>query len=288
MNKNAIVILANNLDFLQVQFDNLPTLSNCDYIICTEDRIGDADKVDKLRAIVGNDTQILLATDIVNEFAKIQDTPFLHSYTMGMNILLQWYMFTHTDYDKILFTEEDVILTEGVSDIFNEDHCLFYTWSMSSQTRDYAKLNASVKAYVDEFSRMYDLHIDESNYLDLWKNTHISSGQRLYVRDTFDMAYYVDSLCKFFNSQIFENCWLNRKTHRTGYLDERFEGFYAYKTGILNNDIKPYTLLEIAKPEKVDIEKYTKLKRCKGIWHNATVNQKANWYKALKKHHKIK
>lgn len=285
MHENAVVILANNIDFLRVQVRNLPKL-DADYIVCAETRIGTS--IDEIRKVVGESVKIIDSQDVIEDFRHIVETAFLHSYTMGMNILLQWYVFTHFDYQKVLFTEEDVILTEGVNEIFKEDHCLFYTWSMSSQTQDYTKLNKSAKAYVDEFNKLFDLGINAENYRDLWKNTHISSGQRLYVRDTFDMDYYVECLTKFFKSIVLDKCWLNRKTHRTGYLDERFEGFYAYKTGILNSDIQPYTVLEISKPEKVDFTKYNKIQRCKGIWHNATVNQKTKWYQCLKEHNLIK
>jgi hypothetical protein len=293
--KNAIVILANNYSLLQTQVDNLPELE-CDYIVCAETRIGtDLEKISQIlrtsvlndQKILGTNVFILDSQDIVKEFSKIIETSFLHNYTMGMNILLQWYMHNYYNYEKVIFTEEDVILTPNVENIFQEDHCLFYTWGMSAQCGIYDKLSRLVREYVDEWDKLFDLKLNSENYEDIWKNTHLSSGQRMYVRGTYNIKKYTDYLVKFFNSKVFEDRWLNRRTHRTGYLDERFEGFFAYKTDILNNDIKPYTYLEIGKPEKANISKYNKIEKCKGIWHNATINQKQKWIDALKLHGKI-
>lgn len=287
-NKNTIVILSNNYDLLQAQIDNLPSNDlfnqhNCDYIICIESRIGT--DVDVIKSIVKDRAAFIIdSADVVAAFANnIHKSDFLYEYTMGMNILLQWYMFTYYSYDKVLFTEDDVILTNNVFNIFtNLNKCAFYIWKTLVVPSDhYARATKKTVQYYDEFSRIFNLHINKDNFGTIWNSTHLSSGQRLYVRDTFDMQYYIHCLIEFFDSTIFRQKYASRKTHRYGYLDERFEGFYAYSSGILNNDMKPYTSLEIGKP-KIDFNKYNRIKNCGGIWHNATVNNKLEWIKQLK------
>lgn len=284
MQKNAIVILANNLDLLKAQIDNLPKL-DCDYIICNETRIGN--KLPEIKAMAPKGTKFLDSKKIVKEFAKLQDTPFLHEYTMGMNILLQWYVFKFMKYDKVVFTEEDVILNENINKIFDEEKCLYYTWNISAQTKPYDELVGLNKKYVDELDKMFNIHFNSENYLDIWHNAHLASGQRYYVRGKFNLDKYEKKLLQFYRSEVMRECWSSRRTHRSFYMDERFEGFFAYYTKILNHGMKPYTCIEIAKPEKKDISKYNAIQRCGGIWHNATVSNKLKWIEELRKNGKI-
>lgn len=284
MSKNAIVILANNLKLLKAQIDNLPKL-NCDYIICNETRIGN--KIQEIKAIAPKGTQIIDSKDVVNAFAKLQDTFFLHEYTMGMNILLLWYIFKFTDYDKVLFTEEDVLLNEKINSIFDENECLFYTWTFSAQSKPYRELSGLNKQYVDALDQIFGLAFNAENYQDIWLHSHISSGQRFYVRNKFDLDLYEKKLILFYKNKVIRSCWNNRKSFRSYYIDERFEGFFAYSTKILNNKLMPYTYLEISKPEKKDISKYNMISKCGGIWHNATTSNKILWIEYLKKYGKI-
>lgn len=282
--KNAIVILANNIELLKAQIDNLPKL-NCDYIICNETRIGN--KINEIKNIAPF-AIIIDSIDVINKFSKLYSSDFLNDYTMGMNILLQWYIFKFFNYDKVLFTEEDVIFTDNINNIFNEDKCLFYTWGISASTKPYNELKNRDKAYVDAWDKMFNIHFTNDNYLDIWKKYHLASGQRYYVRDKFDLKLYEQKLIEFYSNEVFHECWVNRRTHRSYYIDERFEGFFVYSTGIINNEIKPYTYIEIAKPEKVNIDKYNAIEKCGGIWHNATVSNKLKWIEILKQNNKIK
>lgn len=282
--KKAIVILANDLDLLKAQVDNLPEL-DCDYIICNETRIGN--KLKEIQSIAPKNTILIDSADVIKEFIKIQDTPFLHEYTMGMNILLQWYVFKILKYDKVLFTEEDVILNEKINRIFEEDKCLFYTWVISAQTKAYNELSGKNADYVHELDKVFEIGFNSDNYLDLWKKTHLASGQRYYVKDKFNLNIYEEKLKDFYRSEVFRECWNGRRTHRSFYMDERFEGFFAYSTGILNHGMKPYTYIEIAKPEKKDISKYNCIEKCGGLWHNATVSNKHKWINALRSNNKI-
>lgn len=274
---NAVCILANNMDFFKHQAENY--LPECDILVCNETRIGN--KIDEIKTLLPR-AIIIDSQDVVKEFSKICDTPFLHSYTMGMNILLQWYVFKHYNYDKVLFTEEDVLFTPDIMNIFNEDHNLFCVWTFSACCTNYDKLKDLKKEYVDEFDKIFNLNFTSENFGYIWKNTHIASGQRLYIRDKFDIDTYIKYLIAFYSSKVFEACWDRRKSHRSYYLDERFEGFYAYKLGYLNGDIWKYTYLELRKPEKVDFNKYKKIKTCGGIWHNAAMSHKYKWYENLK------
>lgn len=281
--KNAIVILANDMELLKAQVDNLPAL-NCDYIICNETRIGN--KIDEIKKMIPS-AIIIDSADVIKEFSKLHTSEFLNDYTMGMNILLQWYVFKFMDYDRVLFTEEDVILNEKVNSIFNEDKCLFYCWAISASTKPYNELKSKDFNYVNALDKLFNINFTADNYLEIWKNAHLASGQRYYVRDKFDLQLYEQKLIAFYSNETFHNCWLNRRNHRSYYIDERFEGFFAYSSGIINNGMRPYTYIEIAKPEKRDISKYNCIQKCGGIWHNATVSNKHKWIDALKLNKKI-
>lgn len=261
---NKIVILANDINQLEAQFVNLPKLKS-EYIIVNETRLGN--KVDEIKALADKhniNAQVVDGQIIVDKFKKkVIDNQFVDDYTMGLNILLPWY------FGEALYTEEDVILSDGIEDVFSLTSSAFVTSTIS------ASGSANVRV---EFEKLFMPFTDAE-----WVKTHTMSGQR-YYKD-FDLDLYEKRLYDFYNSEFLHNFWLKRRTHRSGFLDERFESCFAYETGILNNDLSKFTQIEIRKPEKVNFDKY-KIK--KPLWHNATVSNKLKWLDALRKQGLIK
>lgn len=288
--KKAIAVLATNMDYLKALIDNLPKL-DCDLIICNESRIGN--KIPEIKKLAPKNTIIVDIVDVVKEFAKMQDTPFLHDYTMGMKILFPWYVFKFMNYDKVVISDEDVILNEKINNIFNEDKCLFYTWKMSAATKPYDELKGLNKEFVDELDKLFNLNFNKDNFLDIWLNSHIAAGNMYFVKNTFDLKQYEDKLLQFYRSDVMQKCWDSRLTSRgrqyTKFgIDEWFESFFAYSTNILNNGMAKYVYIEIARPAKRDISKYKAIQKCGGLWHNATVSNKLAWIEELRKYNIIK
>lgn len=261
---NNIIILANDVIQLKAQIENLPELK-CKYTIVNESRIGN--KVDEMKRLAEDlniPAEIVDGQIIVDKFKKeVIDNNFVDSYHMGLNLLLPWY------YKEGLFTEEDVILSEGIEDVFNLPNSAFVTSTLSYNSSNVVR---------PELEKIFMPFSDEE-----WKYTHTMSGQRLYK--DFDFDLYEKRLYDFYNSEFLRDFWSKKRSHRSSFLDERFESCFLYESGILNNDLSKYTQIEVSRPERVDFSKY-KIK--KPLWHNATSSHKLKWLKALREHNIIK
>ena len=289
MKNNAICLLVNNLDFIQTFIKNLPkNIDKYDLILINETRIGN--KIKSISKITENlDNVIILdSQEIANEFKeKVVNTKFVDEYTMGMNILAQWYIFIKYDYEKVLFLDDDVLINEKIDEIFENDKCMFYKFGLSCGGQAYDDNNVKYKALIKAFGDMYGLDINRTTYKDLWKNNHLANGQRLYYRKDFDIEKYTDDLAKFYSNEILRTFWLNRTMHTSYHLDEWFETLFAYTAGIINDELKKYTYIEMSDNKRIDFNKYNKINKCP-IWHNATASHKTDWIIELKKHNLIK
>lgn len=282
-NKNALCILANNMDYFKALAKNFKPVSY-DVIVCNESRIGD--KTAQIKKLMPYAT-IIDSKDVVKLFGKnVTNTEFLHSYTMGMKILIIWYVFKKFKYDKVFFTDEDVFIN-NIDRIFEYDRSVFYYFALSAG--NHAGLKANNEKYqnmIKEFNKIFDIRITEKNYKEKWVGNHINAGQRLYIRK--DVEQFEFYLKRYFESDYIKYIWDNRKRPTEMMLDEWFESMYIYKTGIKDNTLNKnhHVLLEISKPEKVDFNKFN-LKKW-DMMHNATCSQKYKWIAALKEHKQIK
>lgn len=281
--KKALCILANNMDYFKALCKNLKQ-GDYDIIVCNETRIGN--KVDKIKKICPN-AIIVDSEDVVKDFAtNVVDTEFLHTYTMGMKILIIWYVFKNFDYDKVFFTDEDVIIN-NIDRIFDYDKSAFYYFSLSAGS--HAGLKANNEKYqkmITEFNKIFGLDVNEDNYKEMWVKKHINAGQRLYVRK--DIKQFEKYLKKYFKSDYIKYIWDNRKRPTEMMLDEWFESMYILKTGIGTSILNKnhHVLLEIANPAKIDFTKFN-LKKW-DMMHNATSSHKLEWLRLLKEYKQIK
>ena len=281
--KKALCVLANNMDYFKVLCKNLKQ-GDYDIIVCNETRIGN--KVDKIKKICPN-AIVVDSEDVVKDFAtNVVDTEFLHTYTMGMKILIIWYVFKNFDYDKVFFTDEDVIIN-NIDRIFDYDKSAFYYFTLSAGSHTGLKANnEKYQKMIAEFNKIFGLDVNEDNYYDMWVKKHINAGQRLYVRK--DVKQFEKYLKKYFKSDYIKYIWDNRKRPTEMMLDEWFESMYILKTGIGTGVLNKnhHVLLEIANPAKIDFTKFN-LKKW-DMMHNATSSHKMEWLKILKEYKQIK
>lgn len=280
MGKKAICILCNNLDYLQA-FVNNYNQKDEDLIIVNETRVGN--KIEGIRRITKDNNVIILdSKEIVLQFKKtVSDNVFVDEYTMGMNILAQWYVFRNYDYEKVLFLDDDVLINDKIDELFEFDKSLFYKFRLSAGGKVYNENGPKYKLLIKAFGDIFDLDINEENYQEVWIGNHLANGQRMYTKNDYDFQYYEQTLKKFYENEILRALWNNRTLHTSYHLDEWFETMFAYKTGIINDELKTRTYIEMSDDKRVDFKKYNKINKC-AIWHNATCSHKLNWLMKLK------
>lgn len=289
--KKAICMLCNNTDFLKTFIDNFQykNKKDIDLILINETRIGN--KLQKIKEICANIKNVIIidGNDIINKFKKeITNHKFVDEYTMGLNVLQNWYVFKYMNYEKVLVVDDDVIVND-LENIFNYDKSLFYLFRLSAGGKTFEQNSKTYKMLINGMCNIFDININKENYTKLWTNNHINAGERLYVRKDFDLNKYEEYLKKFYENQYIRYLWHIRKKPGSFYLDEWFESLFAYKTKIINDIMRTKKLayIEISNDSKIDFAKYTKAKEYP-IWHNATCSHKLNWLNQLKKNKIIK
>ena len=104
--KNAISVLANNLDYFRLMCNNFPDdISDYAVVVFTETRIGD--KTEELKQILreskADKFKVIPSDMVIDKFkADVIDNAFVDEYTMGMNILMLWYLLRYSKFEKIL------------------------------------------------------------------------------------------------------------------------------------------------------------------------------------------
>lgn len=282
--KNAILVLANNMSYFKLMVDNLPTeAKDFDFIVVNETRIGD--KTHEIGEILDArgilNFRVFTSEEINERFKKeVIDNDFVDDYSMSMNILSLWFVFKYNKkIEKILLLDDDVILREGVKKLFETDHHLFKSNRLSAGPADYYGGNSTNSLIVyEEWFRIFGVEFTEDWWTNVYLKKYANSGQRLIVRDKFDFDRYEQKLKEFFESEIFHQFWLDRRTHTSWYFDERFETFFFLDD--LNDELKDSTYLILTKPEKMNEGSIKKMLRS-AIIHNATNSHKARVYNLM-------
>lgn len=280
--RNAVCILANNMEYFSLFVQNYPEeLRSDDYrlIVANEIRIGD--KTKEIKRILKKENiknYRLITSDEVNKKLKkeVIDNGFVNDYTMSMNILSLWYIKKYMkDIQKVLLLDDDVILRKGISDLFISDIHLFKSNRLSAGLADFEKQSKNAKNIYNEWFRIFNIDFSE----DWWKNKYLkkyaNSGQRLIILDKLDLNRYEDKLRDFFSSDIFYEAWQLRRSHISWYFDERFETFYFFNE--LNDELRKTTFLIVSKTEKLTDSSVRKMLRSY-IIHNATNSWKKKTY----------
>lgn len=291
MKKNAILILANNLDFFKLFVENYPKeLCNEFYqlIVVNETRIGDKTKdINKILDVSNIDNYKVFTSDLICDTfkKKVIDNDFVDDYTMSMNILALWFVKKHNkNIEKILLLDDDVILREGITNIFEEDHHLFKSNRLSAGPADFEKQSKHSKEVFEEWFKIFNIKFTNDWWKDYLKK-YSNSGQRLIIMNKFNIERYEEKLIKFFESECFFETWVNRNTHTSWYFDERFETFFFFDD--LNNDLNKSTFLVLTRREKFNNGTINKMLNS-SIIHNATNSHKINVYNFMIENNIIK
>lgn len=236
--KNAIVILANNMIFLNTLLKNMPKQTNSDLVIINESRVFPLaedirrclDKYD-LKARIFDADQIngyvvkqLNLTEDGKEFSK--------NYTMGMNIEAQYYLLTHpkSPYEKILYFDDDVLINADLCNIFKN-----YKFGFAKNMLGYT---FTKDLYAQRLAEIYGAGPVA------WKQNHINSGQRLYHREIEPIYKWILEL--FYNEPLFKQAWENYKAGISGYkmkgffIDQNFENCVGFRGKILNSNLNQH------------------------------------------------
>ena len=286
MNDNVICVLANNMSFVEAMVANLPNdFTNYTLVTVNESRIGD--KTREIREILDlfnvKDSLVIDSKDIVKQLKReVIDTTFVDEYTMGMNILMLWYVMKQfKGVERILLTDDDVIFFKGLATVFENDKNMFTSFRLSAGPV-YELASDNRKQYMREWAELFGYTFSKEWY-DEYIRCYKASGQRYIVRSQFDLDFYEESLKKFFMCEKFLERWRKRRTHTSWFFDEVFECMvFPY----FNNGMNKYTNVIVSKPEKIDESSYARMSN-RPIMHNATKSHKLRLLQNMRDRHII-
>ena len=241
---NAISILCNNVDFLNIIIKNLPKtfFNTTQLIVFTETRIGD--KTVKLKKICDKVNGILITDKDVNkEFNKIVNNEFVNNWSFSLNILMHWYIFKFFDFDNVLFCDDDVIIKPEIVNLFNNKT---YICAFTLNTiRDFKDDSNDTLLYKIADCFNYEIEVDK------WKKYYALGAFIIYNKNDFNVKRYEKGLKKFFSSEYFIEIWKSCRSYRSKNLDERFMTMFILKSKIENNDLTKYISHINSKFEKI-------------------------------------
>lgn len=120
----AICVLANNMYLFKELIINLPdNLKDFKFFIFNDTRIGD--KTKEIHEIMKGFNYEVITDKDTNELIPVK-TDFVYDYSMSLKMLMPWYLFSTKNVDKVLFSDEDVLYTERLLNIFNSINNLFF------------------------------------------------------------------------------------------------------------------------------------------------------------------
>lgn len=250
---NVICVLVNNIEWFKIMLDNMPEEVNdsiknnkCAFVIFNEQRIGD--KVKEIKSILENNKDKLIKAKVIgsnlviNKFIEKTgcDTSFLRNYTMGMNILMQWFIFTYLkNANEILSLDDDIILQNDICNIF-EGLSKFKIDKL--RTANYAKLNNQSKEMVKQ---LQDLFNDECDIKKFYKS-YVNGGHFILCKNDIDIKNYEDALIRFFNNDFLESLWNKRRKYTSYQFDEKFITALAIhnnnENNLMNKDVCMFCL----------------------------------------------
>lgn len=270
----AICVLANNMYLFKELIINLPdNLKDFKFFVFNDTRIGN--KTSEIHEIMKDFNYEVITDKDTNELLPVK-TNFVLDYSMSLKMLMPWYLFSTKEVDKVLFSDEDVLYTERLLNVFN-----------SINTCSFARLRlqaASDRGMSPGPGRSYNslIHVCECigyNYdSEEWYQKRINAGQFIITKEQFNLKYYEESLIKFFNNEYLFDTWKHRKVHTSFFIDERFLAAFVIQSGIYNNDLEKHVLLCVNNETKIEdkflINNYNK----KSILHICNNSHKKKTY----------
>ncbi len=230
---------------------NLPdNLKSYKFFVFNDTRIGD--KTQEIKEIMEDLNHEIVTDKDTNNLLPVK-TDFVYDYSMSLKMLMPWYLFSTTNYDKILFSDEDVLYTDKLHDVFsNIQTCSFARLRLQAAS-DKGMKPGKGRGYLSlmEVAKCCEYNYDPEE----WYQKRINAGQFILTKEQFDVKLYEKILVAFFQNDFLFETWKNRRVHTSHFIDERFLAAFVIKSGIYNNDFEKHVLLCIGNETKIE-DKY--------------------------------
>lgn len=272
---NNLVILVNNIYFLEVLLENISNVESYYFYIINEARVSNLIKEIEITFKKKNidNYKVFNSYDILELFPY--KNQFLEDYSMGMNILNIWYAFKYLNLSNALFIDDDVVIAKDIADIFKSKENMFLNQSFGIHPNFKESYSDFQKLLFNEFFQINNININKNTWDRLYKN-YFNGGQ-FYISN-INIGDYEKKLKLFFSSSIIEEAWNKRKSHVGYFLDERFINLYFFSES--NNLLKNTAKLFLVNPDKHN-EKYFERYRNTPIIHICNNSHKYKTYNLL-------
>lgn len=255
--KYIVCVLVNNMVYFESMLKNMSKQSDkILFVFVNEQRL--LDRINKITDIANKyiSNFKVIGSEKVNDFClknlklSEQGQHYLNVYKMGMNILPQYYLFKKTNCKKILFLDDDVLITSDLINIFENINCCSFV-------RD-GMTGFSVKKD-KKGNKIYYSNDVQSELINLWNNknpipqdilsryvdNYFNSGTRIYVMNNSLLESYKNLLEKFFENKLlcfyFENwCKFNTDKTKGFFQDQNFENSFVCENDLYNFELGKY------------------------------------------------
>jgi hypothetical protein len=255
--KYIVCVLVNNMVYFESMLKNMPKQSDkILFVFVNEQRL--LDRTDKITDIANKyiSNFKVIGSEKVNDFClknlklSEQGQHFLNVYKMGMNILPQYYLFKKTNCKKILFLDDDILITSDLINIFENINCCSFV-------RD--GMTGFLVKKDKQGNKIYYSNDVQSELINLWNNknpipqdilskyvdNYFNSGTRIYVMNNNLLESYKNLLEKFFENKLlcfyFENwCKFNTDKIKGFFQDQNFENSFVCENDLYNFELGKY------------------------------------------------
>ena len=260
MGNNAICILCNDLERFKIITDNLPKLE-VDLFVINDTRLGD--KINELKKIYSNAT-FIKGSDIIESFPRHDN---IDKYGLSVKLLIPAYMFKKYSYDRILLLDDDVLITDKISEffnIYNKGACpggLLIMYEMKGKSMSGKLINLTQDIFGINFV--------------VGKTGRVNGGVLLFEKDNEYEKYVLE----YMRSDTFTMFLQKFSSWRSCYADEIFFTGYVVKNNYpkLNSHAK----LIAIKYEKFNYEIVKRCLKTKALVHIVTSHRKMDIFHGL-------
>lgn len=207
---NGICILCNDIRLLKIVSLNFPpNIDSYKLFIINDVRLGD--KTKEIKEVVPT-AEVISSEDVFKTFGKTEN---VMKFKLSIKLIGPWYIFKRYDIQKLLFLDDDVIITKLVDEVFKLRISGKFDFTVGA--------NGSIKFEIAKKAfELFGVPIKENQ-------CKCNGGQILYNKTIIDFDYYHDILKIFIESPEVTNAISKNKAFRTYEIDESFLAAMFYK-----------------------------------------------------------
>lgn len=268
--RHAICILTNDLTRFEIISRNFPA-NMPDLFVINDTRLGD--KVDELKQIYSNAT-FIKGKDILDDFSNHEN---VSRFGIILKLLIPDYMFKNYDYDKILVIDDDIIVTDKISELFeiNNNAVIRSPTVMDANDNVSSPRCKAIRLAVNAFNMPLD-----------FKHQQFNGGQVLYYKKLFNADDYANALVEYICNPTFTSVLNAQKSWATYALDELFTTTFMVKYGF--EYFSKYVHLHEKKYIDTDLTALDRKLKAKALVHIVTRINKLNIFRDLQREGIIK